>query len=246
MQRDEPAVPAAEVRERTVPSGISQALKALDAGALAEDEADLRVLPARDARDLDCVYCLTHDAYLAKGYCLPQPQGRLIHYPHLDGIPETTVLIAILNGGIAGTNSLTLDGPCGLHVDHDFKPECDAIRAEGRRLAASWRIATSASLRSETRVVLALIQETVRQALLAGVETCVFTFNPRHERIYKRLLNMQTVAARLESVAGLANAPAVFMRLDMERIPERWLDTPELSAIAAGMRERHPQAAAVA
>ena len=229
------------------PSGISQALR-----AISRDEAvpadsgtakELTICPIRHSWDLEEVYRLTHDAYLARGYCLPQPDGRLVHYPHLDGIPETTVLVAILNGAVAGTNSLTLDGLRGLHVDHDFKAECDAVRAEGRTLAASWRIATQEELRNETRVVMALIQETVRLLIQKGVQTCVFTFNPRHERIYKKLLNMETLARHEGSVGALQNAPAVFMRLDTEKIPERWRDTQELRDALQRIRELAGQTA---
>jgi hypothetical protein len=73
---------------------------------------------------------------------------------------------------------------------------------------------------------MALIKATVQFWIRAGIETCVFTFNPRHERIYRRLLNLKTLA-RSESTGGLSNAPAVFMRWDVEHCPERWLPTGE-------------------
>ncbi|MBI3831317.1 MAG: hypothetical protein HY291_17495 [Planctomycetes bacterium] len=216
------------------PSALSQSLRAIARDEahglrLAGRSAGLIVRPVRNAEEMDEVYRLTHDAYVGRGYNPPQPDGRLVHYPHLDAIPETTVLIAVENGRILGTNSITLDGPLGLSVDGDFKPECDAIRKERRPLATSWRIATREDLRSETRVVMGLIQETVRCGISAGVLTCMFTFNPRHERIYKKLLNLETVAQCAET-KGLKNAPAILMRLDLENCPQRWLDTPELRA----------------
>jgi len=214
-------------------SSISRALNAID---LAGPETSvtpgpLEVREIQNAAELDEVYRLTHDAYLERGYCTAQPDGKLIHYPHLDNIPQTTILVAIENGRIVGTNSFTLDGPQGLHVDKDFKSECDAIRAEGRALGASWRIATHKHLHGETRVVMALIEETLKCMLHHDVATAVFTFNPRHERIYKKLLNMDTVA-RSENTNGLNSAPAVFMRLDAERIPERWL-APVVQSVGA-------------
>jgi hypothetical protein len=164
---------------------------------------------------------------VALGYCDPRPDGKLIHYPHLDGIPETTVLVALLDGQVVGTNSLTLDGPRGLHVDHDFKPACDAIRGEGRRLAASWRIGTRNRVRQDARVVFGLIQATLRLGLQYGMQTCVFTFQTRHERIYQKLLNLRTVARMEASATGLRNGSTVFMRLDREHIPAPWLNAPE-------------------
>ena len=112
-------------------------------------------------------------------------------------------------------------------MDEDFKAECDRIRAEGRRLCASWRIATKSTYRGTLKLVKGLIQETVSRVIAAECLTCVFTFNPRHERIYKRLLNMRTVARRGGSINGLNNAPAVFMRWDLESCPDTWLRTAE-------------------
>jgi len=170
--------------------------------------------------DMDDVYRITYDAYLDMNYCEYQSEARLIHYPYLDNIPETTVLIAEGDGGIVGTTSLTLDGEQGLHVDSDYKAECAKVRTEGRRLAAAWRLVTTDH---DRRVLMGLIGHMVTLAYSLSVETCLYTFNPRHESVYKRLLNMETIANHSGSVHGLKNAPSVLMRLDVEKCPSRWL-----------------------
>ena len=107
------------------------------------------------AEEMDEVYKLTHDQYVKEGYIAPQPDGRLRHYPHLDGIPETTVLIAVDEGRVVGTNTLTLDGPAGLHVESDsaFKTIASFYRiaaaASGTKLACSWRIVTHPEARNQ-------------------------------------------------------------------------------------------------
>jgi hypothetical protein len=182
----------------------------------------MEIRNAETAEELKEVHRLTHDAYVEQGYCAPRADGLLLHYSHLERIPETTVFVAKDAGRIVGSNSLTLDGPCGLHVDQDFKTACDLIRAEGRPLAASWRIVVSSDYRAARTVVFGLIAATVRAAVRRRIETCVFTFNPRHESVYRKILNMTTVA-HAEETRGLKNAPAVFMRCDFERLPARWL-----------------------
>ncbi|WP_419656174.1 hypothetical protein Dvar_52740 [Desulfosarcina variabilis str. Montpellier] len=207
---------------------ITQRLKLVSHGdSFHHEDEEIRVRPVRTSQEMKEVYRIVHDAYLEKGYIKEQPHGKLIHYPHLDGIPETTVLVALDNCKVIGTNSVTFDGLYGMHVDEDFREECNQIRLENRMLAASWRIATRKSCRNVRKVVMKLIQKTVDHALMNGVETMLFTFNPRHERIYKRLLNMTTIARDDESVAGLSNAPAVLMRVDKENLPDRWLKTSE-------------------
>jgi len=171
---------------------------------------------------MDAVYRLTHDVYLSKGYCEPQPSGRLIHYPHLDNIADTTVLVALSGSVIVGTNSWTRDGPHGLHVDRDFQPEANAVREEGVVLGSSWRIVTSLESHKRIAVVLALIGSTLHGMVSSGIETSLFTFNPRHAAAYTKMLNMRVIAVR-ENIGSLKNAPAVLMRLDWQDIPDKWM-----------------------
>ncbi len=204
-------------------SGISRALKAVGASLERKGgpatESGIVVRPVQDESELDEVYRITHDACVERGYCKPKADGRLLYYPHLDRIPETTVWAALAEGRIVGTISLTLDGPLGLHVDKDFKAECDRIRLEGRRMAGSWRIMTRKSCRSETAVVLELIKAVLGCCLEKGIETCVFIFNPRHERIYRRLLRFKTVARKEATATEELQSSLVFMRCDREELP---------------------------
>ena len=215
-------VPRLNERRVRRASNISGALSGVAMNdELQEDLSEIDVRPICSDAELDAVYRLTHDAYVERDYCAPQPDGRLIHYPHLDRIPETTILVACSAGEVIGTISWTRDNANGLHVDSDFKTECDHIRKEGRGLAASWRIATKNACRAERRCVMALIQAAVNLWFESRVPTCVFTFNPRHERIYQRMLNMTTVA-RSAGTHGLNAAPAVLMRAEIENLPERF------------------------
>ena len=184
-----------------------------------KESAAFDIRPMRTAHDLINIYRLVHDAYVERGYIEPRSDGQLVLYPHLDHIPETTVLIAEQDGQIVGTNSLTVDSPRGLPSDEDFKKECDNIRAERRKLAGSWRLCTRTGFRDERSIVMELIARTVQMTLENKIETCVFTVHPRHARVYEKLLNMQTVVRREQTVKGLQNAPAVFMRCDYENLP---------------------------
>lgn len=170
--------------------------------------------------EMDELYRFVHDCYVASGYCTPQPDGKLIHYPHLAGIPETTVLVALHRGKIVGTNTWTLDGPAGMHVDRDFPRDVDEIRREGRLLACSYRIATRAGYRNERSIVLGLIRETLNQFVDIGGQTALFSFTPRHERVYQRLLNMTTLAYCPK--CHDFDTPLVLMRMDVEKVSREW------------------------
>jgi len=174
--------------------------------------------------DLDAVYRLTYDEYRRRGYCEPRADGRLNHYPHLDGIDQTTVWVAEDDGVVIGTNSITLDGPAGLHVDSDFPEAVDIIRDEcyatHRRFGASWRIVTAGTFRSSVHVVLELINAAVHHS--AGlVDTMLFSFNPRHQRFYELALALEFVAEA--RCASLSMEPeAVLMRGDAHKVLPRW------------------------
>jgi hypothetical protein len=185
----------------------------------------MQIRRATTLKDLEAVWRLTHDMYVAEGYAEPQPDGLLRHYPHLDAIPETTVFMAEdEDGTLLGSNSYTVDGPAGLHVDDDFLDVADAVRAEcraaGKRLGSSWRIATRPGCREHLHVIMQLISATL-DAGRGVADTVLFTFNPKHESFYGRMLGLQTVC---EPRAGQAvkSAPAILMRGEMTEMLARW------------------------
>lgn len=173
----------------------------------------------QSSEDLEQVYRLTYECYLQQGYCSRNKSGKLIHYPHLDHLAETSIFVAEdANGDVIGTCSTTLDNPHGLHVDEDFHKEADLVRQEGHTLASSWRIAVDTRYRAGTAVARLLVEGAVAFWHAASIETCLMTFNPCHERFYARYLGCQTIARRNE-LHDLSNAPAILMRWDADRCP---------------------------
>ena len=174
------------------------------------------------SRDMEEVYRLTYRAYSDAGYCEHKPNGKLRHYPHLDEINETYVLIAIKDGLVVGTVSLTVDGPNMLHVDEDFPREVHAIRCAmcraGEKLAGCWRIVTDPASRYQLKIIRLLLSEVSSLAYELGVDSVLATFHPKHERFYQRIVGFHTIArGESRSVGGQG---AVLMRIN--RSP-RWL-----------------------
>lgn len=96
--------------------------------------------------DMSNVYKLTYQSYLKEGYCKKNDKEELIHYPHLDNIEETTVIVVYEDENIVGTISLTLDGINKLYIDEDFPEETESVRQEcfekNKNLGCLWRLAT--------------------------------------------------------------------------------------------------------
>ncbi len=173
------------------------------------------------------VYKLTHNQYVAQNYCDSQPDGFLIHYPYLDNIPETSVIIIVDNNTIVGTNSLTIDGPQKLCVDEDFPIETEKVRQrclkDNKKLAAAWRIITKTQVRHNITIILELIKQTIHLAQKQNIDEWLFSLHPKHERIYHKLLGLDTIAKSTCSSVG--NMPAVLMGIDSDRIWQHWKQT---------------------
>jgi hypothetical protein len=179
---------------------------------------------------MEAVWRLTHDEYVKMGYAAPRPDRLLRHFD-LDGIDETAVWIAEEEdaiGTVLGTISVTVDGPAGLHVDEEFRDAADAVRKEcrltGKKLAAPWRIVTRSDHHGQLAISMALINACVEHVVNQGLDVTLYTFNPRHEKFYKRMLGFETIAGPRPSPA-VRNAPAVLMRGDLEVVARVWAQT---------------------
>ncbi len=180
----------------------------------------LTITTADTHSQLGAVHRLTYDAYLAEGLCQASPDGRLLHYPHLDDIAETTVLVATVGPRLVGTVSITVDGPAGLHVDDDFPNVMRRVRAPGRRLAAAWRIVTDPTYRRDQRLITRLMRAGFEELIARRADLLVCSFHPRRQKVHWGL-GFTTVS--LGNCRALNGAPAVLMLYDLRRlgIPER-------------------------
>ncbi len=176
-----------------------------------------------DISRMDEVYRLTHDSLVAVGDILPRADGKIISYPHLDTIPQTTIIIAEKNQHIVGTVSLTLDGSQGLYTDVYFKAETDHVRAHfNGNLCATWRIATTQEYRYNRRLVLELIKETFRTAQEKGYDLCLFVFNQKHVKVYQRIIGATVLASKTASVDNNVKLPLVLMQMEVSSGWERF------------------------
>lgn len=169
-----------------------------------------------DYKRLDDVLRLTHDSLVEIGAIVPKPTGMFNFFPHLDRIENTTVLIAENNGKIIGTNSFTIDGKHGLHTDILFKNETNYFRESSQiPIASSWRIATHNAYRNKRRLIIDLIETTRRLLVEAKIDTCLCTFQEKHENVYKRLLKAKTIAKKKGTADNTDTATFVLMKFKL-------------------------------
>ena len=190
----------------------------------------MKAFEVTSSLDMTKVWELTYSAYLEMGYCEPNDSGILRHYPHLDLIPETKVFAiedscdcGLKETIIQATCSYTIDGPNGLHVDHMFLDETNEVRKEcaekGLKLGSAWRIVTRQENR-KIETLLNLINITLDSGFKEA-DVCLFTFHPKHAKIYARILDLYTIAGPKDDTS-VNGSPAVLMRGDIVRMVERW------------------------
>jgi hypothetical protein len=158
--------------------------------------------------ELPDIWRLTHDAYLAKGYITPQPDGIFRHYRAWEDV--STQLVATLDGRLVGTLTYTLDGEFGLPTDVSYARETDILRTVGLPLGCCWRIVVDPACLRHHRVSHGLMMEAARECVAVGEPVCLCEVHPRHAAYYAKRLGFRE-AARRGSTRGLIDAPSVLM-----------------------------------
>ena len=142
----------------------------------------------------------------------------------LDGLAETTVLLAQTAGRLLGSVSLTIDNPHGLPGEEDFPAPMAAVRDNcrraGRGLAGFWRLATAPLHHGQLDVIMKLMTASLETLLALGVDEVLITVNPRHVGYYQRMIGFTVLA--VASTAAVRNAPGVLLRGQTRDMAARW------------------------
>lgn len=168
-------------------------------------------------------YRLLYRCYLRRGYIAPHPSG--IRYSPRMAEPETITFIALSKGVVIATMSLFMDGQDGLPLDDVFKPEVDALRAQGRKVI---EVGALAHRREDPHrgieVFMTLARMCSVYALKSAATDSLITVNPRHADIYSRLMKYELFVPERPH-PSVRNAPALCYRLTRENLSpqtHRW------------------------
>lgn len=128
-------------------------------------------------------------------------------------------LVAIHDDAVIGTMTLGFDGPDGLWIDHTYPDEMAAARANGRVLCELTRLAVTPDSDSR-RILSSMFALAYRIGRIEYRATDLYIeVNPRHVAVYRKLFGF--TAASDVRVCGRVKAPAVLLRLDIERLDSR-------------------------
>lgn len=184
-----------------------------NAGVGLGGDSDVSATIARSPEELRAVAILVESRYAERGYQMSVDDDE-----RRPGI----TLIAAEREAIIGTLTLRLDGPHGLAADESYADAIDAVRHAGGDVCELTRLALTrgADSRSVLSALFGLAYAVGRQ--LREVTDVFVEVNPRHVVFYRRLFGF--VVAAGQRVCPRVMAPAVLLRLELERLEARLVE----------------------
>lgn len=213
LERPEVATEPSPPRER---EGRRMALLRR-AGLFGTDTKGAVVRRAVSAADLAAAYRLVHDAFVEKGYILPQPSGLRLRVT--EALPQTATFIAEADGRVVGVQGIAVDSDeLGLPSDAVFRSEIDALRIGGRRVCEATNQAVAVDYR-KTAVPTEMMRCMFAHALSIGCDELITTVSPGHARFFG-LLGFEQVSP-VRSYSAELDDPVVVMRVNVGDLIER-------------------------
>jgi len=186
-------------------------------------EKDYAVNVLSDYSRLDEIYHLTHESLVDGGYIAPKLNAKVQASPHLDCIPETSIVITEQNRQIVATISITQDNSLGLPTDNYFKEETEAIRASSSdRVGVIWRIASSKECRRNSRLIMDTVHRGTQIMYGSSCRIWLFAIAEKHVRFYNRFFDAKIVSRKITTVDQNIEIPMVLMQADVQGAWDRF------------------------
>jgi len=178
--------------------------------------SSLQFTMARESETFDGAFRLVHDQYVWRDYMAPDESGRRINLRH--ALPSTRVFVGRDGRHVVGTVSLFKDSVLGLPMDDLYKPELEALRAQGRQLAEASHLATDPHNRIlGIAVLLRMFRMMVFYAVrFTELDDLCLVVAPRHAAFYESYIECEIIGE--EKFYETVGVRAIPMRLDLHRV----------------------------
>lgn len=179
--------------------------------------AALRVHLAETPADVRGAVRLLHEVYSRCGIIRPNTAG--LHVTKYNALPTTMIFVAKEGSRVVGTLSMVLDTPLGLPMDSTHRPELDALRGQGLRLAEVVGTACSEDYRG-SGLVFYLYRTMVHAALRANLDRVVMRASRKGALLYQELMVCE-VLGQLRPDPLLNNKAFAALALDLRSCERR-------------------------
>jgi hypothetical protein len=132
--------------------------------------------------------------------------------------PNRITLVTHLGDQVVGSLNIGYDSPEGISADERYKPEIDALRAQGLTVGEITKLAIDEHVGSK-QVLAGMINIAYLYGIIHGVTDALIEVTPRHKAFYKRMLHFEQIGG--ERFYASSNTNVVLMHIKMAYIGER-------------------------
>ncbi|MDW3648153.1 MAG: hypothetical protein R8P61_13885 [Bacteroidia bacterium] len=168
---------------------------------------------AKTQSEMEVVYQLTHDTFVEKRLCDEQEDQSLKNNQELDQHPGTQVFIALIDGEIRGTISLSLHDKMEEVYNYSFVSQLLARSYDsGRPAYSGWRLATKGSRIERYLLAVRLIMHGYKAIISGGSHQAYFSFLPSQLKVYKKFFPEGQILGQIRKQTRFIDGQLVLMK----------------------------------
>lgn len=180
------------------------------------DRPNIKIAETRD--EWAQSFALVYREYLASGY-ITEPHPSRMHLSVYNLLPTTCVFVFRTYVTVISTLTQIFDSELfGLPMDALYRPELDALRAQGRRITELSALATPRETRWCNLMVF-LSKTMFEYSMMNDIDDICIMVNPKHVSFYKTMFLFEDFGE--ERFYPGVGAPAVALRINMELIEHK-------------------------
>ncbi|MHB1094138.1 N-acyl amino acid synthase FeeM domain-containing protein [Thiobacillus sp.] len=151
---------------------------------------------------------LVQKRYAWRGF----PKAQLKKYPN------RITILSFHEEKIVGTVTVGYDTEEGMLVDEIYKPEIDALRAQGRRVGELSKLAIDENIGSK-QLFASLIHVAYLYGVIHECTDAIIEIVPRHKAFYERMLGFKQIGE--EKMNNRVNFPVLLMHLELDYMRQK-------------------------
>lgn len=132
--------------------------------------------------------------------------------------PNRITILSFHQEKIVGTVTVGYDSKEGLLADQMFKPELDALRAQGKHIGELSKLAIDENIGSK-QLLASLIHVAYLYGVIHKCTDAIFDIVPHHKAFYEKMLGLVQIGE--EVISKRVHVPVMLMHLDLEYMRQK-------------------------
>lgn len=178
-------------------------------------EGDSEVQEERMGEKLFKLRFAQHDEAFTNANMLVQKRYAWRGFPkaQLKKYPNRITIVSFHQEKVVGTITVGYDSEEGLLADEIYKPEIDALRAQGKRVGELSKLAIDENIGSK-QLLASLIHVAYLYGVMHECSDAIIEIIPRHKTFYERMLGFKQIGE--ERMNNRVKFPVLLMHLELD------------------------------